>query len=52
MSDKKVVSYKLEGANLVIGVDPNGDGEAVLEVKVNGMEALQEIMALFGKKAE
>ena len=48
----KVVSYRLVGAKLVISVDPDKDGNAVLEVSLDALEAFNEIASLLGKKAE
>ena len=36
---------KIEEKNLVIGIDPNKDGEKVLNLKLNLSEALGEAMA-------
>jgi hypothetical protein len=48
----KAVSVKIEGSKLVLAVDPNGDGESVVEVKVELVEVLDELGGLVGKKEE
>lgn len=46
----KTISYKIEGTMLVISVDPNKDGNPVLEVRVPLVEVLNEIGSLIAKK--
>lgn len=48
----KVVSYKLLGAKLIISVDPDKDGNPVIEIHVDAMEAFNEVASLLGKKSE
>jgi len=48
--ENKVVSFSIEDGKLCINVDPNKDGQNVLEVKVDLAEAMDEISALFAKK--
>lgn len=48
-SDNKIVSLKIDDGQLVIRVDANKDGEAVVEVKVNILEVPDEIIDLLKK---
>lgn len=45
----KVVDFQVEGTNLVIIVDPNKNGVALLTLKVNVAEVPVEVAALFQK---
>jgi hypothetical protein len=48
-SDGKIVSLSVDEGYLVIKVDANKDGEAVLVVKVNLLEVPDEIMSALKK---
>lgn len=48
----KAVSYKVDGSQLIVSVDPDGNGVAVIEVKLSLIELLSEVGHLFVKKAE
>lgn len=52
MSEVKAKKFdlKFEGSKLMILVDPNADGEALLKVELDLAEAPDEVMALFAKK--
>lgn len=53
MSEVKAVSYAFEGTQMVIKVDPNKDGQAVVEVKVDLKEVPDEVLSAISKeKAE
>lgn len=45
----KVISYKVEGSKLVIAVDPNKDGQPVLKLELDALEAFNEIASALGK---
>jgi hypothetical protein len=47
--EKKVVSYKVEGSKLIIEVDPNKDGQSVLKLELDALEAFNEIGSALGK---
>ena len=49
-NDIKVVTLKIEDQQLIIRVDANKDGEAVLEVRVNILEVPDEVISLLKKK--
>ena len=48
-TDKKVVSLKVEDGMLLINVDANKDGEAVIQIKVNILEVPDEVLSLLKK---
>ena len=48
--ENKIVNFSIEDGKLCIAVDPNKDGQPVLEVKVDLAEAMDEISALFNKE--
>lgn len=48
--NNKTVSLEVIDGFLVIKVDPNKDGQAVMEVKLNILEVPDEIMQLMSKK--
>jgi hypothetical protein len=50
MEEGKIVSYKIEGSNLVVSVDPNKDGTPVIEIKLNALEVFNEIGSALGTK--
>lgn len=45
----KTIEIKVEDGHLIIRVDANKDGEAVLEVRVNILEVPDEILSLLKK---
>ena len=45
----KAVSFEVVDGCLVIGVDPNRDGQAVVSLKVDLAEVPDEVAALFKK---
>jgi hypothetical protein len=47
----KPVSYKLEGTKLVVSVDANKDGQPVLVLQLDMLEAFDEVGGLFKPKA-
>ena len=49
MEEKKALSFEVIDGSLVIKVDPNKDGQAVVELKVNLTEVPDEVVALFKK---
>lgn len=49
MEEKKAFEMKLEGEHLILSVDPNKDGEKLLEMKVMLKEVPDEVLALFKK---
>lgn len=51
MPENKVVDFTFEGSKLIVKVDPNKDGEHVLEVKIDMAEVPDEIASIFAKKA-
>lgn len=48
--EKKAVTFKVENNQLVISVDPNKDGEAVISVVVNIAEIPDEVASALIKK--
>lgn len=44
-----MIDFKVDDGKLVIGVDPNEDGEAVVEVVVHITEIPDEVMDLLNK---
>jgi hypothetical protein len=48
--EKKAVEFKFEGAKLVIVVDPNKDGGAVLKVEVDLAEIPDEVFSVISAK--
>lgn len=44
MKNKKL-SYEIKGSDLIIGIDPNQDGQNVLTMKISLTEALGEAMS-------
>jgi len=51
MEEKKALEVKFEGEYLVISVDPNKDGEKVVELKVALKEVPDEVLGAL-KKSE
>ncbi len=49
MSLENIVEFKIEGGNLIINVDPNKDGENVVELKVNLAEVPDEVLSALQK---
>jgi len=49
--EAKVVSYKLDGTQLIVLVDPNKDGTPVLTLTLSMIEVLNEIMSALKLKA-
>lgn len=49
MDEKKAVEFKLEGEFMVLAVDPNKDGEPVLELKVHLKEVPDEVLSALKK---
>jgi len=49
-TDGKAVSMKVEDGNLVIMVDPNKDGQAVIRLEISLLEVPDELAELFTKK--
>jgi len=49
MEENKVVDFKIEDGNLIIKVDPNKDGENLIEIKVNMLEVPDEIISAIKK---
>lgn len=47
--EAKVVNYKVDGTVLVVTVDPNKDGTAVIEIKIPIMEVFNEILGAVKK---
>lgn len=51
MEEKKALEIKLEGEYLMISVDPNKDGEKLMEIKMHLKEVPDEVLSIF-KKSE
>jgi hypothetical protein len=49
--ENKVVDFKVEGGKVIITVDPNKDGQAVLVVAVDIAEIPDEVIDMFKKPA-
>ena len=45
MSIENVVEFSIEGGNLIVNVDPNKDGQNVVELKVNLLEVPDEVLS-------
>lgn len=52
MSEAKIVDVKFEGSKLSVTVDPNKNGQPVVEIKIDLGEALSEVTSVISKKAE
>ena len=52
MDENKAVTFKIEGGKFIINVDPNKDGEAVIEIKIDMIEVPDEVVSLFKKDDE
>lgn len=50
--EAKAIDFTFEGSTLIIKVDPNKDGQAVLELKVDMAEIPDEIWGLMNKNKE
>lgn len=50
MEENKSVSFKVEDGKLVVQVDPNKDGQALLTVHLDIAEVPDEVIELFKKK--
>jgi hypothetical protein len=50
MSEFKAVSYEFEGTKMVVKVDPNKDGEAVLKIEIDLKEVPDEVLVAITKK--
>jgi hypothetical protein len=48
--DNKTVSMTVDDGNLVIKVDPNKDGDAVIVLYINLLEVPDELVNAFKKK--
>lgn len=48
--DGQVVSMGIEGGSMVIIVDPNKDGQALLKLYIDLLEVPDELVALLKKK--
>ena len=44
VEEKKAIDFKIEDAKLIIKVDPNKDGQAVVELNVDLAEVADEII--------
>lgn len=49
-TDGQIVTMKIDGGALVITVDPNKDGQALLSVSIDLLEVPDEIVAALKKK--
>ena len=49
MSTENVVEFSIEEGNLIVNVDPNKDGQNVIELKVNLLEVPDEILSALQK---
>lgn len=49
MEEKKVVEFKIEGEFLLLSIDPNKDGEKLLELKIMLKEVPDEVLSAFKK---
>ena len=47
--ENKVVEFKIEDGKMIIKVDPNKDGEAVISISVNIAEIPDEVVSAFKK---
>ncbi len=47
--EKKVLDFKVEDGKFKIKVDPNKDGEAVVELMVDLKEVPDEVLSIFKK---
>ena len=47
--EKKAVEFKVEGGKFYIKVDPNKDGQPVLELFIDIAEVPDEVISLFKK---
>jgi hypothetical protein len=50
MEEKKALEIKLEGEFLMISLDPNKDGEKLMEIKMHLKEIPDEVLSLFKKE--
>lgn len=50
MEEKKALEIKLEGEYLMISVDPNKDGEKLMEIKMHLKEVPDEVLSIFKKE--
>lgn len=49
MEENKVLEFKIEGEHMILSVDPNKDGEKLLELKIMLKEVPDEVLSAFKK---
>lgn len=50
--DGQIVSFTIEEGSMVITVDPNKDGQALLSLKIDLLEVPDEIVSLIKKSKD